>query len=203
MFLTINLYYPLLTLILRCFVLSCRVWRYFVPFCWVMPCFMSFSGGCSTASKSPVPAALGVHHHPAWHRWHHWHQLIKYLWLLLCLTAACSTGKTWRGFLNHAKPTLYFQCLIQPLPLCFHNIIYFLMIQYCCSIPPVFLPYRSFLWTLIQSLRFQRTQRFSQAGLAAGRCPWVCLYTLDYCEETQFFIVTVCGKNNYCPSFIQ
>ena len=48
-----------------------------------------------------------------------------------------------------------------------------------------FSTYQSFLWTQTQSRRFRKTRMFSRAGWGAERCPWVCLYTPDYCGDTQ------------------
>lgn len=55
--------------------------------------------------------------------------------------------------------------------------------------------YRSFLWTQTPSRRIPRTLKLSQAGLEAGRCPWVCLYILDCCEGTERnpHLVTSCS----------
>lgn len=133
--------------------------------CRVMPRFMAVRG----ASARSAPAAVGAALRPAWRRHTHWHRLIKYLAPLLQLVSLSAARSAGRVF-SHK-----WLCSSG----CYRNN----SSSGGGRSPSCPLPYLSFLWTRTRSRRFQTTRRFSRAGLAAERCPWACLYTLDYCGE--------------------
>lgn len=124
------------------------------------------------------------------------------------LTAAYYTGNTWRGICGESYR--FYKNVVTVLILILYETLendLSILLPLLRSSPSVFVSpppfshilyiytgisfsfptYQSFLWTRTRSRRIRRTRRFSRAGLAAGRCPWACLYTLDYCEETVLF----------------
>lgn len=112
----------------------------------------------------------------------------SYGFLIFALLQTVAEENDGRTQAMHQRPADYskycqiYQLYVKPFFFFFSN--YMLLL---CS---PFSTHLSFLWTRTQSLKFQRTLKLSQAGLAAGQCPWVCLYTLDYCKDTENLSVT-------------